>query len=292
MSLSSGRRILRAALVLTVAVLTSGLFTAPASAESSTYLRLAHFSPDAPAVDVYVASAADPDKASVVLRGVSYGNISPYQIVPSGPYIVSMRPAGAAQSTPAVIAITLDAQDGSAYTVAGVGAFDSLDLAVLNDDLTLPPDGQGRARIIHAAASESNLDIELKDGMSLGEGIDFAATTEYSNVPAQDWVLQVSADGETLLETPFAVEAGAVYSVLVLDTPTGLAVVTQVDALATAVVPDGGVNTGGGWAATHSATGADTWTVPAIVILSVLMLVGVVGVGVRARVRASAKAAS
>lgn len=154
-----------------------------------------------------------------------------------------MRAAGADPATPAVIATTLDAASGSAYTVAGVGNFDDLSLTVLNDDLTLPPGGQGRARVIQAAASEPQLDISLADGMDLGQSVEFSETTAYSNVPAKGWTLRVSAGNEMLAETPFTVDAGAVYSVLILDTPTGLAVVTQVDALATAVVPTGSVDT-------------------------------------------------
>lgn len=150
---------LRTMLILTLGVVCSAPFLTQASAESTTCLRLAHLSPDAPAVDVYVASVADPGNASVVLRGVDYGTLSAYQILPDGPYIVSMRPAGADQVTPAVIATTLDAASGSAYTVAGVGNFDDLSLTVLNDDLTLPPGGQGRARVIQAAASEPQLDM-------------------------------------------------------------------------------------------------------------------------------------
>lgn len=146
MSVLPIRGVARAILIVSFTVLSSALFLTPASADSTTYLRMAHFSPDAPGVDVYVASVSDSTNSSIVLRGVEYGAVSDYQVVPSGPYIVSMRPAGAAATTPAVIATTLDAAPGSAYTVAGVGSFSDLELRVLTDDLTLPPGGQGRAR--------------------------------------------------------------------------------------------------------------------------------------------------
>lgn len=290
MSASPLHRTLRGSLVVAVAMLFSVVFLAPASAQTSTYLRLAHFSPDAPAVDVYVASVSDPSNASIVLRGVEYGKVSDYQVVPSGTYIVSMRPAGAEESTPAVIATTLDAATGSAYTVAGVGAFDELDLTVLTDDLTLPPDGAGRARVIQAAASASDLDITLQEGQDLGSNVDFATTTSYSDVPAREWVLQVSADDETLLETPFIVGVGAVYSILILDTPSGLAVVTQVDALATGVVPAGGVETGGGAMARDVSAESGEWALPVAVMLPALFLVVLIGFGARRAVRARARA--
>jgi len=276
MSVTPARRILRAFFIVGLGLVFAALFVVPASAESTTYLRLAHLSPDAPAVDVYVASVADPTNASVVLRGVDYGTLSEYQVVPSGPYIVSMRPAGAEASTPAVIATTLDAETGSAYTVAGVGSFADLRLDVLTDDLTLPPGGQGRVRVIQAAASEAEVDVSLDDGKNLGRDVGFATTTDYSNVPAAEWVLRVTVGDDTLAEAPFTVDPGAVYSVLILDTPTGLAVVTQVDALATAVVPEDGVETGGGGRSTSSPTWTSAVSPPIAVGLGLtgLVLIG------------------
>jgi uncharacterized protein DUF4397 len=52
---------------------------------------VAHFSPDAPAVDVYV----DDDR---VLSGVAYPTVSRYLELPAGAYTFAVRPAGAAAS--------------------------------------------------------------------------------------------------------------------------------------------------------------------------------------------------
>ena len=65
-----------------------------ASASTGTgYLRLAHLSPNTPAVDVYLYSFGDPS-AMVVLHHVGYGDVSPYEAVNSGEYTVAMRAAG------------------------------------------------------------------------------------------------------------------------------------------------------------------------------------------------------
>ena len=72
---------------------------APAMAADQAYLRLAHLSPDTPKVDVYVASVADPGN-SIVVPGVDYGAVSPYQPVAPGSYVVSMRAAGASKDSP------------------------------------------------------------------------------------------------------------------------------------------------------------------------------------------------
>lgn len=282
MSVNIIRCALRASLIGALAIVSSLLVVSPAAADTTTYLRLAHLSPDTPEVDVYVASVADPGNATVVLRGVGYGVLSDYQILPGGQYTVSMRPAGADASTAPVIATTLDAANGSAYTVAGVGTFADLGLTVLDDDLTLPPAGQGRARVIQAAASQPQLDISVEGGMSLGQDVEFASTTAYNNIGAGEWVLQVAADSEVLATLPITVSAGSVYSVLILDTPTGVTVATRLDANSAGVVPAGGVDTGGGGlAASRQASTVDSPSAAGTPILAgVMALTGLVLLGV------------
>lgn len=222
------------------------LGAAPASAADGAYLRLAHLSPDTPEVDVYVVSVADPDD-KIVLEGVGYGAVSDYQTLSGGSYTISMRPAGADSSTPPVISTTLDTAPGQAYTVAGVGMFDALGLTVLDDDLTLPPTGQSRVRVIQASASEPELDISVDGGPSLGTDVAFATTTAYSTVPAGQWTLRVDGAAGLAATLPLTVESGGVYSVLILDdSGGGLTVVTRVDAASSGNVPIGGVETGAG----------------------------------------------
>ena len=72
--------------------------TAQAAPDGNGLLRLAHLSPDTPAVDVYVDAVADPE-AGITLEGVDYGTVSDYQDVPPAP--VSTRPTG---TTPALAA--------------------------------------------------------------------------------------------------------------------------------------------------------------------------------------------
>lgn len=245
-------RLVRIAPLVAVGALSSLWLAVPASAAvppsaaSDTFLRLAHLSPDTPSVDVYVTSASDPED-TLLLRGVDYGTLSEYQRIDGGTYTVSMRPAGADEDSPPVIATTLDAEEGSAHTVAGVGNFADLGLRILDDDLTLPPDGQSRVRVIQASASQPTLDVVLQDGVTLAEDLEFATTTEYSTVPPGEWVLQVSGAGAPATTLPFTVDAGIVYSVLILDQAGGeLSVAPRVDAASTGVIPAGSVETGAG----------------------------------------------
>ena len=54
------------------------------------WIRLAHLSPNTPAVDVYLYSFGD-SNAMIVLHHVAYGTVSPYESVQAGDYSVAMR---------------------------------------------------------------------------------------------------------------------------------------------------------------------------------------------------------
>jgi len=220
--------------------------TAQAAPDGNGLLRLAHLSPDTPAVDVYVDAVADPE-AGITLEGVDYGTVSDYQDVPPGTYTVSMRAAGADPTTPPVLSTTVEVVSDSALTVAGVGLFADLGLEIIEDSLDMPSSGQARMRVLAAASNAETLDVTLADGTAVATDLAFASTSDYVDVPAGSTTLQVSAGGEPPTDLPVDLDAGSVYSLLVLDEPdAGLTVEPVLDAASPGVVPVGGVETGAG----------------------------------------------
>lgn len=272
-------RLLGALLAVVVAGMAGLVGAAPASAAAGSYVRLAHLSPDTPEVDVYLTPFGK-SAAVVVLRGVGYGALSPYQQLPAGRYSVAMRAAGAAPSSPPVISVTVNATAGSAHTVAGVGRFSSLGLKVLDDDLALPPAGQARVRVIQASARVPSLNVSTENG-PVASNVAFATTTDYQTVPAGSWTLSLEGTENGANSTAkVALAAGAVYSVVVLDAPDGgLKTVVRTDARGAKVVPDAGVNAGFGGAAESPWSG---WIVAGAGAGGVLLAV-VVGLLVAAR---------
>ena len=241
------RRVARTATVaalVTAAGLTGGTAQA-APGDGNGLLRLAHLSPDTPAVDVYVDAVADPD-AGVTLEGVGYGTISDYRDVPPGEYTISMREAGADEKAPAVLSTTVQVGAGQANTVAGVGLFADLGLEVIEDALETPPAGRARVRVLAGAANAESLDVALADGPAVAEGLAFASTSDYVDVPAGKATLQVAVTGEEPTEVAVDMAPGSVYSLLVLDEAEGLSVQPVLDAAGAGSVPQGGVETGAG----------------------------------------------
>ena len=236
--------------VLTVLLAVAGLLLAgPAVAgatQGDSYLRLAHLSPDTPNVDVYVASVSDPAR-SFVVPGVGYGAVSPYQPLPSGSYVISMRGAGAAPDSPAVISTSVDARPGGAYTVAGVGMSAELGLAVLSDKLETPAAGKASVRVINGAASAPAVDVGPANGPTWAGPVKFGTDTPYVDVPLGTWNLKVtSPGGGPELTTPCQLDANSTYTVLLVDRGGALKAELLTDSAGSAVVPSGGVNAGFG----------------------------------------------
>src|SRR5215213_9715393 len=226
----------RAGLVL--ALCAASLLALPVAAGaqgSAAMVGVAHFSPDAPAVDVYV----NDDK---VLSGVEYKTVSKY-------LDLAVRPAGAAASSDAVIEATAEVKAGNAYTVAAVGALADIEGKILSDDLSAPASGKAKVRVIHAAPEVPAVDVAVEGDPTLFEGAEFPSATDYAEVDAGTYPVQVKAasGGDVLLEASLPVKAGTIYSVAAVGgAGKDAELLSIVDATGMAQMPGGGVATGAG----------------------------------------------
>ncbi len=222
--------------------------SASATAPGYAIVRGAHFSPDTPGVDVYLTSLAG-GTSSLWLSSVGYGDVSPYNRLPAGIYAVSMRPHGAAASTPAALSWTLNAQADNAYTAAAVGMNAQLHGIVLHDELNPPAAGNGRVRVIQAASRAPEATIKADNGPTVATDAAFATATPYSTVAAGTYPVTVTASGGAALtaQATVPVKSASVNSIVVLDAKgSGLDVRTITDAAGAAVAPTGAVPAGGG----------------------------------------------
>jgi hypothetical protein len=222
--------------------LTLGLLAAgPATAASSTgWVRLAHLSPNTPAVDVYLYAFGSPT-AELVLKHVTYGTVSPYENAAAGEYTVAMRPAGARSSTPPVLSTTIAVTAGDAYTVAGMGPASGLRLQVLHDELTTPP-GQTLVRVIQASLTEHKVTVTVGTRV-LARQLPFATVTGYRTVSPGDKAVHVAGgSADTARNVPLG--ANTIHTLVVLDQAGGIEVVNLEDASGSHVMPVGGVATG------------------------------------------------
>jgi Domain of unknown function (DUF4397) len=240
------RRLAGAAAAL-IAFAATALLAAPAqAADGDGYVRLAHLSPDTPAVDVYLKPKSGGKQQR--FPGVAYGVMSPYLRLPAGTYSVAMRPAGADPSSDPVLTLEVNVDSGQAYTVAGVGRYADLGLRLIHDDLKLPAANESKVRIIQASVRAPVLDVGVNHGPTIADGVQFATTTSYRQVKPGTWTVRVQPTGGGTTSTlPCTLGAGNVYSLLVLDAKGGgLKTQLRIDAQREGAMPLGGVATGAG----------------------------------------------
>jgi hypothetical protein len=219
------------------------------------WIRLAHLSPNTPAVDVYLYSFDNSD-AMIVLHHVAYGTVSPYESVKAGDYSVAMRAAGASPSSQPVLSTSVTIAAGKAYTVAGMGPESGLRLQVLNDELTTPP-GQALVRVIQASLKQQVVNVTLGSTV-LASSLKFADVSSYQAVSPGSQTVTVSA-GADEANSSVTLAAGTVHTLVVLDGSSGLEVVHLEDASGSGKPPLGGVSTGFGGTAPHGPGSPVPW---------------------------------
>jgi hypothetical protein len=245
------RNIRRAALLLVASV---ALLAAPAmstaasaagagTANSSTgWIRLAHLSPNTPAVDVYLYSFDNPD-AQIILHHVAYGDVSPYLAVPGGEYSVAMRAAGDSPASPPVLSASAWVASGSAYTAVAVGPRSELQVRVFRDDLSTPS-GRALVRVVQASMKYPQVTVRW-GGKIIASKLPFASVTFYQAVSPGAETVAVTTGAEDT-KSAVTMTAGSIHTLIVLDGAKGLEIANLEDADGSSQLPAGGAQTGFG----------------------------------------------
>jgi hypothetical protein len=240
-----------------VAATSAAAATAPAgsAAAQNGWVRIAHLSPDAPAMDIYLYPFGSPGHPTV-LRDVSYGNVSAYMAVPPGQYTVAMRGFGApASSTPALDSSFM-VTARTAYTVAALGPDPGLRVEVLKDQMS-PPTGKALVRIVQASLKEHKVTVSYGPDI-LARQLAFGVATSYATVSPGVQTVQFTASGAHTA-IPVKLAADTVHTIVVLDDPSGLKIDALMDAAGSQIMPKGGTSTGLGGMASSPAADPAPW---------------------------------
>jgi hypothetical protein len=243
-------------------------------------VRVAHFSPDASYVDVYMVSL----NRKQLFPNVFYKSVSAYWAVAAGPFTYEVRAAGAAPESEPVIQVKGNLDAGKAYTVAAVGRRDQLQGLLLRDDMTASAPGRAKVRFLDAAFELPSVDIAVSGGPVL-KSLAFPEPTGYRQVDSGSYRVEVRRSGgdAVLVKGTVAVEPGSVTSVaLVGGAGARRELYAFSDAAGSGTAPAGGIRTGAGGTAPSS--GAPSAPVP----LLAAGVVGLVAAGVASRRRGRA----
>jgi hypothetical protein len=201
----------------------------------SARVRVAHLSPDAPAVDFCIAPAGTKDFAGPVLGGagaplgISYGNVTKYLDVEATRYDVRLVAPGAADCNRALVPDVTDLPElpaGASATIAATGKLDhdgtgeSFALRAYIDDDSVPA-GQAKLRFIHASPGTPPVDVGLGGGAlfkpvfpnipygrALTDGNGYVTTPPFTG--AEISARLAGTLGDVLSITPAALPAGAI----------------------------------------------------------------------------------
>jgi hypothetical protein len=227
---------------------------APLAAQDG-WVRIAHLSPQAPAMDMYLYPFGDPAHPTV-LKDVGYGDVSAYMTLAPGQYTVAMRGFDApAASRPALVSSFMVSAK-TAYTVAALGPDPGLRVEVLKDQMTAPR-GKTLVRVVQASLKESSVSVSYGSTL-LTQQLNFGSATPYAAVAPGVHSVNVTASGAHAT-TPFGLAADTVHTIVVLDGSTGLKTADLTDAVGTKVMPAGAAATGFGGTAQSPPAGVAPW---------------------------------
>jgi len=175
-------------------------------------VRVAHASPDAPNVDVYVDGSA-------VLTDVPFGAVSEYLELSPGTYTVTITAAGDESTVAFEGDLTLEE---GAYTVAAAGELteDTFEPQILEDDLSGLDDGVARLRLVHLSPDAPAVDVTYRGRRAAFDDVAFSEsqTVRAYAESASDLSFKIREaeffnNGEVLAELgPLDLQGGKVYT--------------------------------------------------------------------------------
>lgn len=184
--------------------------------QATSYLRVVHASPDAPAVNVSVDN-------ETVLSDVPFGAVSDYLSLQAGTYNVTVAAAEDPDTVVFEGEVTLD--PASVTTLAASGeisedAATSFEPVLISDTAVEPGDNESAVRVVHLSPDAPTVDITAADGeVVLADNVSFQNASDYVTVPAGDYTVEIRAatednDGEVVTTVDVSLENGTAYSAM------------------------------------------------------------------------------
>lgn len=173
-------------------------------------LRVAHASPDAPAVDVYVNDGK-------VIEGLEFREVTDYLEVPAGDYDVAVNVAGTETTVFGPATVTLAAEDYTAVALGEVSSDDTEFTVSLFEDTNGANIGgdESRIRAIHASPDAPAVDVTVNDdALTVFDDVGFGESSGYAVVPAGTYEVEIrpGTGGDPVFEAEVTFEGRSTYT--------------------------------------------------------------------------------
>src|SRR5207247_634928 len=146
----------------------------PVSADSPSYVRIIHASPDIATTDVFL-------DGKVLLSTFTFATVTNYAIIPAGPHKVQAALIGRGPIPPAV-SQAISINPGLAYTIAAIGTKSTgLSLEVFIDDNQLSP-RMAEVRVYHLSPGTGTASVSTGT-KALISGLGYQQASNYLTFP-------------------------------------------------------------------------------------------------------------
>lgn len=190
-------------------------------------VRVAHFSPDTPAVDVYV-------NGEVAISELVYPNVTEFLTLPAGTYELAVAPAGTSIEDAAIGPAEFELPADAYLTIAAVGSLTdgTLTVTVIAEDFAELAEDTAHVTVVHAIEGAPAVDV-VADGQTLVSNLaypgSFTTASGQPNdgafeldVPAGTYDLSVVATEDPSVQvldlSGTTLEAGTYYLVAAIGT--------------------------------------------------------------------------
>lgn len=246
------------------------------------WVRVAHLSPEAPAMDIYLYPFGDPAQPTV-LKDVAYGDVSAYMPLAPGEYTVAMRGLGASPTSHPALVSSFMVDASTPYTVAALGPDPGLRVEVLKDQVTAPQ-GKALVRVVQGSLKEDSVTVDY-GSVVLANQLAFGSVTPYTAVSPGTAAVELNASGGDATVS-LGLTADTVHTLVVLDGSSGLKIDDLTDAVGNQVMPAGGAATGFGGTARLTSANLGPWL--ALLLAGAFLIgTGVVGLSLPRRAAAT-----
>jgi hypothetical protein len=185
-------------------------------------IRVAHGSPSAPEVDVYVtAPGEDLTTLDPTIENLAFFGSTDFLEIPQGNYQIRVTPTGL--KTVIYDSGTITLSPGSILTAVAVNSTSGksiIGLVALTNDPANPsfelPDTQAQLRLIHASPDAPNVDVLVDDAIVLSDVAFKQFNQDYLAVDAGEHNIKVNAAGTvtSVIDINTVLAAGTDYTVL------------------------------------------------------------------------------
>lgn len=188
--------------------------------DTTAFVRFAHVSADAAAVDIFVREIGD----TPLVENLAYGEVTDFYLLPEGNYTIIASETGTGIEGNVVATLSWDVAPNTSWliSVAGLVANVSMNvepLVLLRNDIS---DDIARVRLINFISGAQPLTISSASGDSFGEGLGWMGIFDGDFAPGTYNLNATTPDGSTQTENmAIDLTGGQLTTLLVLGSADG-----------------------------------------------------------------------